>query len=290
MDKDYRKLIEQITIQNETVVSNAMKGVYKGQKAELKVLSDLLSKLYAEYGVDGLLKLSDTRIKVIGIKSLLTKMGKRLGEDEIKKVTSILGETYKNTYYKNAFVMDSGLKTDIKFDILKKEFIDAAVNAKYKGTFFSDRIWTEKANMIDKLQSSLVEAMQGKTYLDKIAQDIRKTFNVSAYESQRLVNTENARVQTQASYDIGISSGVDQVMWSSTLDGKTADEDASLDGKVWGINEDHPEPPLHPSCRCCLINVPYEGWTPTQRRDNETHELIPNQTYAEWKADKNIEE
>lgn len=176
-----------------------------------------------------------------------------------------------------------------KFDILKPEFVDAAVNAKYKGEFFSDRIWKNKAEMIDSLQNSLTEAMKGNITIDKVGRDIRDTFNVQAYESQRLVRTETARVATQASYDIGKNTGVEQVMWSATLDMKTAPEDAALDGKVWGINEDHPEPPLHPSCRCCLINVPYEGWSPTARKDNSTKEIIPYQTYAEWKNGKKID-
>lgn len=180
-------------------------------------------------------------------------------------------------------------QVNIKFDILSPKHIDAAVNAKYKSELFSDRIWANKAGMIDKLQSSIINAMKGDVTIDKIGRQIRDTFNVTAYESQRLVNTETARVQTQASEDIGRAAGVEQVMWSATLDNLTNPEDAALDGKVWGINEDHPEPPLHPLCRCCLINVPYEGWTPTQRKDNETGGLIDNTTYKDWKQNQGID-
>jgi len=84
------------------------------------------------------------------------------------------------------------------------------------------------------------------------------------------------------------ATGVEQVMWDATLDMVTCPECGDLDGKVWGINEDHPEPPLHPNCRCCLTNVPYEGWQATQRRDNETHEIIPYQTYNEWKRTRQL--
>jgi len=129
--------------------------------------------------------------------------------------------------------------------------------------------------------------MQGKTTIDRVARDIRDTFNVQAYESSRLVSTENARVQTQASYDIGKSTGVTQVMWSATLDGKTCSEDAELDGKVFPINE-APDCPSHPNCRCNIINIPYEGWNPTNRRDNETKEIISYQTYNEWSKAKGI--
>jgi SPP1 gp7 family putative phage head morphogenesis protein len=290
MDKIYRKQIEQISIDNEDYTDDEMKPIYAEQKKSLDGLHTVVGALFIAYAVNGLLKMNASQKANSGIKEHLKTMGKDLGDSEIAKVTDILAKTYSDTYYKNAFVMDSGIKVDLKFDILKKEFIDAAVNQKFKEELFSDRIWKNKADMIDKLQSSITECMKGNTTIDKIVKDIRDTFNTTAYESQRLVQTENARIQTQASYDIGISSGVEKVMWSATLDSKTAEEDADLDGKVWGINEDHPEPPLHPSCRCCLINVPYEGWTPTQRKDNETKDIIDYKDYATWKNDKGVEE
>ena len=259
MDKEYRKLIEDIIIQNEKYTNSKMAGVYLVQKTQLDSLNKLLGELFIKYGNIGLLKMNASQKADTGIKTLLKNMGATLAKDEVEKVTSIISTVYKDTYYKNAFIMDSGLKVDLKFDILKKEFVDAAVNQKFKGELFSDRIWTNKADMIDKLQSSLIKCMNGETTIDKIGKDIRDTFNVTAYESQRLINTENARVQTQASYDIGISSGVSQVMWSSTLDDKTNEEDASLDGQVWGIDEEHPEPPLHPFADAVLSMFPLMG-------------------------------
>jgi hypothetical protein len=69
----------------------------------------------------------------------------------------------------------------------------------------------------------------------------------------------------------------------------TSPECGDLDGQFWGIDEDHPEPPLHPNCRCCICNVPpIENWSPGIRRDNETKEIIPYQTYSEWAKAKEI--
>jgi len=278
----YRKQIEQIKVDGEEYGDREMKPIYVQQKKALDSLHTMVGALFIAYAVNGLLKMTDSQKSATAIKDTLKTMAKDLGNAEVEKVTDILKNVYSDTYYKNAFVIDSGLKIDSKFDILKKEFINAAVNQEFKGDLFSDRIWKNKSEMIDKLQSSITDAMKGNTYLDKVARDIRDTFNVQAYESQRLVRTENARIQTQASYDIGKSTGVKQVMWSSTLDNLTNPEDAELDGKVWGIDEDHPEPPLHPNCRCCLINVPYDGWQPTQRKDNESKDIIDYVAYDEW--------
>jgi len=290
IDPKYRKQIEQIVLDNEDYVDEGMKTVYSNQKDALNDVHNFIGALFIAYAIDGLIKVNSSQKAIItsNTNKKLKTIGKSLGQNEVEKITSILKSTYQESYYKNAYILDSGMKIKLKFDILSQKFIDAAVNSKYKDELFSDRIWKNKADMIDKLSNSLTDAMKGDTTIDKIGRDIKNTFNVAAYESQRLVNTENARVQTQASYDIGISTGVKQVMWSATLDGKTADEDASLDGKIWDIDEDHPEPPLHPSCRCCLINVPYEGWTPTQRKDNETKDIIDYKNYDQWLVDKGI--
>lgn len=289
LNKDYQKAVEQIKIDGEEYSNEQMKPIYTEQKKELDRLYAIVGVLFIRYAIDGLLKMNASQKAGTGIKDILKTMGKKLGDAEVEKVTDILSTVYQDTYYKNLYTLESGMTINIKLPILKKEFVDAAVNAKYKSELFSDRIWSNKAGMIDKLQAGLTDAMQGKTTIDKVARDIKNTFNTTAYESSRLVSTENARIQTQASYDIGISAGVDQVMWSATLDLLTAPEDAELDGKVWGINEDHPEPPLHPNCRCCLINVPpIENWTPTNRKDNISKEIISYKNYAEWSKARGI--
>ena len=283
-------MIEQIKLDEDAYSEEEMKPVYKAQKAELDALNVIIGSLFIAYAVNGLIKMNSFQKANSGINEALKNMGKNLGNSEVKTITEILAKTYSNTYYKNAFIMDSGFKIDLKFDILKKEFIDAAVNQKFKGELFSDRIWKNKADMIDKLQSSITEAMKGKTTIDKVARDIKNTFNVQAYESQRLVQTENARVQTQASYDIGISSGVEQVLFSSTLDNKTSDFCQEHDGEIYDINDNSkPEIPAHPNCRSCWINIPYEGWQATSRKDNSTKEVIDYVNYKEWAKEKGID-
>lgn len=289
VDPTYQKMVEQIKIDEDDFADEEMKPVYAEQKKSLDDLHGIVGMMFIKYAVDGLLKMNAQQKASVGVDETLKNIGKNLGDVEVSKVTDILGKTYSETYYKNAFVMDSGIKTDLKFDILKPEYIDAAVNSKYKEELFSDRIWSNKASMIDKLQSSITDAMKGNTTIDKVGRDIKNTFNVSAYDSQRLVRTENARIQSQAIDDIANSTGVKQQMYSATLDSKTNPEDASFDGNIYDVDdESKPEIPQHPNCRCCYINVPYEGWTPTQRKDNETKDIIDYKDYDAWLKDKGV--
>lgn len=290
VDPQYQKIIEQIRLDSENFANNSMKGVYSLNKKILDKLHMQIAKIYIDYAQDGYLKLTqqDKRKITSDITDKLKSVGLGLGKVEVITISDILKNVYTTTYYKNAFVLESGISGNIKFNILKQEFIDSAVNAKFKESTFSDRIWNNKADMIDKLQKSIVEAYKGNTTIDKIAKDIQHTFNVSAYESNRLVATETARVAVKAQEQIGLDSGCKEVMWDATLDSKTAPEDASLDGKVWGINENHPEPPLHPHCRCVLINVPFADWKPMKRKDNEIKEIMDYKKYNEWMKDKGI--
>lgn len=292
MNKIYRDAVESIKIDGDNFAESAMKGVYLGQKAALDELHRIVGKIYIDHAKDGFLSLTSQQKSTITANTtkVLKDMGFKLGTSEVEAVTAMLGEVFKTTYYKNAFTMESGMSVNLKFNILKKEFVDAAVNHKFKGELFSNRIWANKAGLIDSIQSSLVDAYNGKKTIDKIGREIRDTFNVQAYESQRLVRTENARIQSQASEDIGRASGVEQVLFSSTLDSRTSEFCQENDGKIFGIDDpDKPEIPVHPNCRSAYINVPYAGFSPTSRRDNETKEIIAYKNYADWAKDKGVD-
>jgi len=282
---DYQKKIEDIKIESEQYAEEAMKSVYLEQKAAMEELQKIIGKAYMEHSKDGVIVLTPAQQKQItsSLKAKLKEMGLSLGQSEIEKVTTILAGVFSVTYYKNAFVMESGLKVNLKFDILKKEFVEAAVNQIYKGEMFSARIWANKALLIDRLQSNIIDAMQGKTTIDKIGRAIRDQFNVTAYESKRLVQTENARVQSKAIDDIARSTGVKQQMYTATLDGKTNPVDASFDGKVYDVDDPNkPAIPQHPKCRCVYINIPYTGWSPSARKNNVSGEIIAYENYEDW--------
>ena len=289
INKQYRELIEKIKTDSEKYTDAQMKEIYKEQNASLKTLEALLGAMFIKYGVDGLLHMTSKQKGSMGLKQMLKSMGKTLGTSEVAKVTDILGSVFKDTYYKNAFEMESAFKVEIKFNMLKKEYINAAVNTRFNGDLFSNRIWKNKSKLIDDLYRGINDAMTGNVTIDKIAKDIKTTFNTTAFNSQRLVNNEMARVQSQASIDIATDAGIKKHQWNATLDANTEPEDGELDGKIFDIDDSSaPTIPLHISCRCTWINIPYEGWKASNRKDNITKEVIDYTTYSEWAKAKGI--
>ena len=285
INQQYQKMITQIKIDADEFADQQMQTVYRNQKDNLDEIHKYLGLLYVKYAVDGLLK-----VTLYQKNNILSDLNSKLKNTEVTQVTDILKKNYADTYYKNAYVMDSGLNINLKFDILKKEYIDAAVNNPIDGEVFSDRIWSNKIDVADKVKQGIIDAMNGDTTIDKIGQDIQKTFNVGAYESQRLVNTENARVQGQAIDDIGENAGCSKQMYCATLEANTCSECAEFDGQYYDIDDDNkPDIPFHPNCRCLYINVPPVGWKPSVRKDNEKGDIIDYNEYNKWLKNKNID-
>ncbi len=292
IDPEYQKLVLQIKQDGEKYADQQMQTVYGQQKSSLNELHKYLGLLYVKNAVNGLLNVTSVqkRAALADVDEQILSAEKSIGSAEAQAVSGILKHNYGDMYYKTAYVMDSGLKAGIKFGMLKPEYIDAAVKSPVDGEIFSDRIWNNKAAVADKLKQSFVGAMNGDTTIDQIGREIQHIFNVQAYESQRLVHTENARVQSAAIDDIGKSAGCSQQMFCATLEANTCAECAGYDGKYFDIDDDSkPDIPVHPECRCVYINVPpVSGWAPQKRRDNETGKDIGYKNYAEWAAEKGI--
>lgn len=288
----YQGKIEDIKVEGENLAETGMKTVYKKQKASLNELQSWIGNMFVDYDTEnGFLKLTRQQESRLSneMKDKLKEMGITLAESEVGAVSTILGEVFTTTYYMNAWTLDGGITASLNFAILKPEVINKAVNTKFEKKLFSDRIWANKASMIDKLQSSLIGAFKGEISVDKIGREIKNTFNTSANESKRLVITECARIQTQATDDIAKNTGIKKQLFSATLETNTCPICASFDQKIYNVDDPNkPKIPQHPNCRCCYINIPYNGWSPSERKDNITGKLIPNVDYATWKKDRGI--
>lgn len=279
MNNDYRKQVEQIAIDGHNYSNTQMKPVYAEQKQALNSLHSYIGMLFIKYSSKGLLSLSGAQKAQITaqVQNKLITMGRTLGNSEIKAVTNILTDVYKQTYNKNAFILNQDFKK------LDNTLIAKVVNTKVAGEIYTDRIVSNKAELIDNLHSDIKKALIGAVMIDVIGNQIQNRFNIAANESKCLSDTENVRVMGEASTDAGSDSGCTQKMWSATLENHTCDECAELDGKLFDINDNSaPSIGLHPNCRCCWITVPYDGWEATQRKDSETKGNIDYTTFNEW--------
>lgn len=149
---------------------------------------------------------------------------------EIKRQAGILGSNFKQI----------------------KRSAESVVNGSYKNATFSDRIWgLVQKDLQTELEKLLFRAMiQGK-YPSKIAQELKKVFDVTVNQAQRLARTELARVQTEVQRKSYEDSGINTFVFIRELDacpvckGVSTDPIKLSDFKV-GVNT----APIHPNCRC----------------------------------------
>lgn len=159
---------------------------------------------------------------------------------------------------------------------------EAIVNASFKNATFSERIWTHQDLLRAELEKALRTGLiQGRNPRE-LARQIRKVFNTSIFNAERLLRTELARVQTEAQKQSYVRNGFDQYTYITCEDGKVCEECETRNGKHFDIDDMMPgenAPPMHPCCRCStaayIDDKSYDEWL----EGYSEHGL----SYADWK-------
>ena len=179
--------------------------------------------------------------------------------DEIKRQAGILGES----------LLD---QTDM---------VHSIVNASFHNATFSDRIWANQAMLRSNLSNILTNALiQGRNPRDYI-KDIRKIFDVSRGQAERLLRTELARVQSEAQLKSYEKAEFDEYIFHAL--GDACPVCAALDGEHFKVKDAEPGiniSPMHPNCRCStgpyMDTEDFDEWLD----GIDEHGL----TFEEWKS------
>ncbi|MGZ0086350.1 minor capsid protein [Caldibacillus thermoamylovorans] len=281
-EKEFLKMVDELFNLSEKEHREVLK-LYRKHRDNIK---QLIAELFMRYGNDGKVNVSD----IPRIERQMQEEVRNIAVSEVAIVTTILATVFAHAYYRTAYEIEKNIEIAISFSLLRKEVIDEIINFNWSGIPFSERIWDNTNALVKALRTELYIGIQQGESIDKIARRIDKQFNSKAYQSQRLIRTETARVISSAQEKIYKDSGVVQkVQWVATLEGNTCEQCARLDGKQFNLDDDtKPSPPKHPNCRCCLIPI-IEGYEPTKRKDNETKQVIEYQSYDEWAKSKGIQ-
>ena len=140
------------------------------------------------------MKLYNLAMKVNRLELLKANIGLELVNGSDKLVTYD-GQVLEGEVLKQ-IERDASILGDTVID--NAQMAKAVVDSSYQNATFSDRIWTQQDILKNQLTNILSNALiQGKNSRDFIPQ-IRKQFNVSRYQAERLLRTEIARAQIQA--------------------------------------------------------------------------------------------
>lgn len=171
-------------------------------------------------------------------------------------------------------------------ELMKRRKIDGVEQRAWNKALISDTI--AKAIITGESIDRIADEIAEKTALSNAKASVRyaRTSMTAAQNAGRISMLHEAQ-------DMGIKV---KKVWLATLDSRTRDSHASIDGEVKEIDKEFSNGLQYPgdpngsaaevwNCRCTLIykydEYPMQN---VQRYDQENGELIENMTYKEWKA------
>lgn len=227
------------------------------------------------------MRLYNLAMKVNRLELLKANIGLELvaGHDELKSYTGDkLEGAYLEEIKRNASILGDTVIDNAK---MAKTVADSS----FKNATFSERIWVNQDQLKNSLSSVLSNALiQGKNPREFIPL-IRKKFDVSRCNAERLLRTEIARVQTQAQIESYEANGIDEYEYVACGLKDVCPLCKEMDGKTFKLKDmeiGENAPPMHPNCHCATAphsdRKEYEKWL--NGLANGEHDL----RLDEWKA------
>lgn len=217
----------------------------------------------------------------------------KLAKSQGWQLSGLMREVYTDSVYKTAYETQKVTGFE-NFRAVRERQIEEAISKPWApdGADFSSRIWKNKTQLINSLQTDITQSLMTGTSTAQLSEKIAARFNTSYNQAYRLVETETAYIQERAMLDTYDELGLEQYQICAVLDSKTSEICQNLDGKVFDRKDAKPGitmPPFH--CHCRSTTVPYiEGLLDDGgrvARDPVTGKTveIPDMTYKEWKAE-----
>lgn len=215
----------------------------------------------------------------------------KLAKTQGLELSGLMRDVYTDSVYKTAYETQKVTGFE-NFRAVRERQIEEAISKSWAsdGADFSSRIWKNKTQLINSLQTDITQSLMTGTSTAQLSEKIAMRFNTSYNQAYRLVETETAYIQERAMLDTYDELGLEQYQICAVLDSKTSEICQNLDGKVFDRKDAKPGitmPPFH--CHCRSTTVPYiEGLLDDGgrvARDPETGKTveIPDMTYKEWK-------
>lgn len=309
INKRLADLLKKADTNAEKLIAQKEKELTKAYKRAFDEIKKKIAAIYEKYGdnVDYADLVSYNRLTNLELQ--IAEEIKKLTNDTIKTTTSTLKDIYAEQFYRAGFAFEQSLGAKLGFGLLNPTVIKASVLNPLDRIKWQDRMKDHAQQFVKQIQTELTQGLiQGEGY-GKISKRIIDKTGINAGKVIRIVRTEGHRVQSAGSllaYDKAQAAaerlGLKTVkVWIATLDNRTRDSHAAMDGKEAnaegiftlpsGVTTEAPglsgvaEEDIN--CRCKTM-MQFKDFPPRFRRDNETKKIIPYTTYEDWKKKKGI--
>lgn len=206
-------------------------------------------------------------------------------------LTNQFNTNFQRTIYE---LTDRGsFSLSVNYAKYNKSYLKKVLTMNWLGSNFSKRIWKNLTVRLPQLlKSSLSQSVVNGWGIDKTVNDLKTNIkNVADYRMNTLVQTESSHVVHQATLDSYKETNVDQWQWYATLETHTCKICRDLDLKIFSVNDNQKQPPIHPNCRCTM-GAYIEGWVHLKRwsRDPVTGKgkRVEFMSFDEWRKKEGL--
>lgn len=255
--------------------------------AEIKNASDNTQKGQLTARLDALSTNSSIRRldALIGeIECILTG----LCSDAEREARKELGELFQDSYYKKVYDIQSRAGYINQFAHLDQKTVEDILSYPWSGANFSKRIWKNRDNLAFNLRETLTSGfIQGKSRT-QMAKEMSDEMGKGFSAVETLIRTESSWLHGAADQRAYEAASVERYEFMATLDNRTSQKCANLDGKDFPVSEAQVGvnyPPMHPRCRSTTIEH-----DPEEASDwfKSGKEMPKNMTYEEWAKETNV--
>lgn len=299
IEADMARWYQRFAKNNEISLADAKKLLKTKDLDEFKWTVEEYIKYGRENALDGQwikeLENASARVHVSRLESIKLQLRQQAEVLAAKQTTAVeqsASKIYESSYYRTAYELQKGVGIGWTLHSINADEIRKVLSKPWtldKRTF-SDRIWSNKQSLINTVNTELTQMIMRGAAPDNAIKAISERFKVSKTQSGRLVMTESAAFANEARKDCFKELDVEEYIIVETLDGKTCELCASLDGKVYPMSEYQigvTAPPFHPWCRG--TTAPYfadmedigERWA--RDANGKTYEVPKSMTYRQWK-------
>lgn len=223
-------------------------------------------------------------------------------QDQRSSIWSFLRYNGDTAYNSLFYEFEMSQKIPIAFGMLTDKQLNVIINTPVASRKLSTRLKGNARKMKKNLNRVLIQGFGKGLSTQKMARQIsdiggaeyRRALNIARTEAGRVTGVTRQQSQQHAK-ELGVDT---KKKWISTLDGKTRHNHRELDGQVREVDEYfeiNGRRALQPhmfgvpsedcNCRCISISV-IEGYEPSLRRDNESHEVRKYKNYTDWLGEK----
>ena len=205
--------------------------------------------------------------------------------------TRLLEQLGEKAYYHSIYNMQKETGLAFSFSHVSRKQINQALQMKWSGKHFSDRIWQNTQQLADSLKDELlISLLTGRTDRET-AESIQAQCGGGAKQARRLVRTESCYMAGELTAQSYIDCGIKNYRYVAVLDLRTSKICRELDGKVFPVKDRKAGvnyPPMHPYCRSTTISVIDDKILRNMKRsaynpETGRTEMVPaDMTYEQW--------